>query len=175
MADEPRNYFRGSQQSDQGLKYRLDARDVIRDVCDTLSGISRDKYGRPIENESLRLMNEEGVYAARFFLQGSVNKIAHLTKYENEERIMRQMRAQAHEWIKNVALNKKRWDVKHKGLVVQVVENAILQSMQRGNEGFEASLTGKGWQVSELVDTRPQQPQGFFSFLRPRGPGGNNG
>lgn len=64
--------------------------------------------------------------------------------------------------------------VRNPRLVRQLVENAMLASMQRGDEGFEAGNTVKAIQVNEVRDLREQsgvaqsvvpQSGGFFSRL----------
>lgn len=106
-----RNYFQNANEAVSGLKYRLDGRDVIKDVCDKLRGgfTTDNQTGERKYNESFRLMNEIGISRAEFFLTTGVNKITHLTKYKNEDRIMLQMKALAKAWIVELAANMKNW------------------------------------------------------------------
>lgn len=159
-----RNYFSHALDNVDGLKYRLDGRDLIRDVEMTLKGGRVDHRGRIEYHPSHRLMNDEGVHAARFMLLSAVNKINHLTKYENEERIRVQLKSLARAWVFQVVRNRKRWDVQNRVAVVRVVENAMYVSMLRGNAGFEAQLITKSHNVNELVaEQQPQRQRGLIS------------
>ena len=74
-------------------------------------------------------------------------------------------------FIYEIVLNAKRWapdghrKVRNMRLVIQMVENAIYQSLLRGTDGFEASLTAKSHTVSELVDNRNQGGGGRTGFI----------
>lgn len=201
MSEYEKNYFPDVEADPAGLRYRLEGDDVIKAVITNLrGGLIKTKDGY-VYNEAYRHMNEEGIARVEFFLRGGVNKINHITKYKNEERVMRQMRALARAFTIELTENLKYWapaarvvqeekvitlnngrqetvmvnrlvnsgidKVRNKGFVQQVVENALLQSMQRGQEGFEAELTGKSWMVTEQVGgpQRPEDKQRLLSGL----------
>lgn len=161
----PRNYYKDATDSVSGLKFRLDGSDVIENVVNTLrGGVKRRSGGKTEYHEEHRLMNDLGIARAKFFLQGSINKVNHLTQYTNEDRILRQIRSLVKSWVFELTANLKIWapghdpentppypKVKNKRLVVNVVENAIYQSMLRGKEGFEAKLITKTHNVYEAV------------------------
>lgn len=185
--DNIRNYYQGVMNYIDGLRYRLSGDDVIEQVVDTLRGGVKTIKGNVKEyHEENRLLNEIGVARAKMLLQGGVNKINHLTKYANENRILQQMKAIMHAWIFELVLNMKRWapeaeidergvliskenyKVRNPRLVIQVIENAIYQSMLRGTEGFEAELLSKSMFVQETVnrdDGRQRGGGGPFSRL----------
>lgn len=168
----PRNYYPSAHESVSGLKFRLDGRDVIRDVTDTLRGGVKKRAGNATEYfEERRLLNDLGVERVRLIVQSGVNKVAHLTKYENEERILQQVKSIMKAFIYELTSHAKDWAPKgklkvlNKRLVVQMVENAIYQSMLRGSEGFEAGLTAKSWVAQEVIDHRQQGGSGGGGFL----------
>jgi len=163
-------YYNDDQADPGGMRYRLEGDDVISAVVSSLRGglVEDSKTGKVRFNRHYRLMNEEGVARVELFLRSGVNKINHLTKYKNEERVMRQMRSLCKSFLIELVENLKRWapsartdngvlinptydKVRNKHLVLQLVENALFQSMQRGQEGFEAELTGKHFVVTENV------------------------
>lgn len=192
--DYQRNHYAFVSSDPTGLRYRLEGDDVIQAVVSILrGGLVQEKDGSLRHNEQYRLMNEEGIARVELFLRGGVNKINHLTKYKNEERIMRQMRALVRAFTIELVENLKRWapgvyevngelinpeyrKVRNKHIVLQVVENALFQSMQRGQEGFEAELTGKSWMVQETVGQRETEKPRMMGLrgLFNRGEGGNN-
>ena len=199
--DTDRNYYDFPQKDAFGLRYRLEGDDVISSVVNILrGGIVKHADGTITYNSDFALMNEEGVARVEFFIRGGVNKINHLTKYKNEQRVMYQMRSLCRGFIIELVENMKRWSpnatvvyenitttttagqiitkverlinpniekIRNKHLVLQVVENALLQSMLRGNEGFEAEITGKSWVVNEQVGQQQQREGGGgFGGLR---------
>ena len=194
QGDGGRNYYDFPPADPIGLRYRLEGDDVITGVVNILrGGVIQHKDGSVEYNERYRLMNDEGIARVELFIRGGVNKINHLTKYKNEERIMRQMRSLLKAFTIELTLNLKRWapnatvvdetastigndgqpiititerlinpnheKVRNKHIILQVVENALFQSMQRGGEGFEAEITGKSWVVNEQVGNHPQEQQ----------------
>lgn len=188
MDEYGRNYFQQPYQDPAGLKYRIEGDDVIKGVTTILRGgiVKDEKTGREVWNETYRLLNEEGVSRVELFLRGGLNKINHLTKYKNEHRILQQMRSMIRAFTIELVLYAKAWapeakmvggelvnddikKVRNKHLVLQVVENAIFQSMQRGEQGFEAENTIKSWNVNELVGRPPSEDaprrQGWFGGL----------
>lgn len=186
------NYYRNQLDYATGLKYRLDGDDVIERAIDTLrGGVKQTINARKIYFEEYKLMNEVGIQRARMVLEAGVNKINHLTKYTDKEMIFRQIRSLTKAWLFEVTLNCKRWapeakivnsrlvnnnfsKIKNKRLVIQTVENALLQSMLRGTDGFEASLTSKQFSVQEIQDHREGGrggKRGFFGGLFSRNSG----
>jgi hypothetical protein len=153
------NYYPEAQR-EAGLKYRLDGDDVVLATADELRGLTIDENGTRVESTGARLLSEEGVQRAIFFLRGAVNKINHLTKYGNEERINDQMRAQVGGFLRELTKNMKRWappgeaKVRNPRLVLRALETKMYQSFLRGNMGFEAELTGKNWSAQEIFDNR---------------------
>lgn len=186
-----KSYYRSPTDIVDGLKYRLEGRDVIESVMDMLNGgVKAQKGSAKVYFEEHRLMNGLGIARVKFFLQSAVNKINHLTKYANEERINRQVKPMIKSFVHELVLNAKRWapeacmtggvlinrgipfhKVRNMRLIVQVIENSIYQSMLRGTEGFEAELLSKSWDVHEVVDNpKKQEKTGFLGlFGRKRG------
>jgi hypothetical protein len=162
-----RNYY--AQQSDtaSGLKFRIDGKDVNKDIIDRLrGGLIKVANGTLVYNESMRMLSEEGISRAEFFLSCASNKNTHLTKYQNELRISTQIKPLAKAWVTEVVRNRKKWGVKDPELVVRMVENHMYSSMMRGDGGFEAELTGKNMTMSEIRSiNNDQQQMGFFSKL----------
>lgn len=168
------------------IKYRLDGNERIESVIDTLRGGVLDiKNNKKVYREEFRMMNELGIQRVRMVIESGVNKINHLTNYHDEDRIFRQIKAIMKDFVKELVLNMKMWSpeatfkngqlindsfskVRNKRIIVQQVENAILQSMLRGNEGFEADITGKNFNVSEVRHQEPPQEQ-KSSFWNPFG------
>jgi len=197
MSEEETNYFQEEPLDPTGMRYRLEGEDVIESVVTAMKGgLIKRNDGSTAFNERYRLMNDEGISRVELFLKGGVNKINHLTKYKNEGRILQQMRSLVRSFTIELVENLKRWapnaetvtvnggeelinpsleKVRNKHFILQVVENGIFQSMQRGGEGFEAELTGKSWNVLEQVGQQPEQRRGlrggrgFFGFGRREG------
>lgn len=188
------NYYRNQLDYATGLKYRLDGEDVLERAIDTLrGGVRQTVNGKKHYFDEYRLMNEVGIQRARMVLEAGVNKINHLTKYTDKEMIFRQIRSLTKAWLFEVTLNCKRWSpeakinngrlvnpnfskIRNKRLVIQTIENALLQSMLRGTDGFEASLTSKQFSVQEIQDNRSSSgKRGFFGglFTRNSGEGGD--
>lgn len=183
---DPVNYYRNQLDYATGLKYRLDGDDVIERAIDTLRGGVRAKHqGKKLYFDEYRLMNEVGIQRARMVLESGVNKINHLTKYTDNDMISRQIKSLIKGWLFEVTLNAKRWSpqayfddkgmlfnpnfskVRNKRLIILTVENALFQSMLRGTDGFEASLTSKQFSVQEIQDNRQTRSRGrgFFGGL----------
>ena len=173
-----RNYYADQLQTAEGLKYRLSGDDIVVDTIDQLrGGYILTKYGEKIHQKAEAMMNIKGIAAARTFLMGVVNKNTHLTMYENEARVMAQMRGLARQWAYSATRKRKLWAVTDPGIVNQIIENALLNSMQRGKAGFEAGLTSKSMMVQEVHNINDQQRggQGIISRLNPLNWGGKNG
>lgn len=188
----PVNYYKGAIDSVSGLRYRLDGDDFIEQAVDTLRGGVKSKVaGKKQYYDEFRCMNDLGIQRAKMVIQSGVNKVSHLTKYKDEERLFRQIRSIIKAWVFEVTLNMKSWapeadfvdgklinphyaKVRNKRLVIQTIENAVLQGMQRGVDAMEAQLTAKSWGVTEIMDNREQQrKQGVLSgFFGRRGGGG---
>lgn len=193
----PMDFYNAPLQSQiDSVKYRLEGVERIDSVVDTLrGGVQSMNNGVKSYSEENRLMNELGIQRVRMILESGVNKINHLTKYSDEDRIFRQIKAVMKDFVFELVLNTKSWapkartesgllinptmdKVRNKRLIVQLVENALLQSMLRGDKGFEADITGKNIQVSETRNLQPdyggypatQQP-GFLSRFNPFGGG----
>jgi hypothetical protein len=181
------NYYPEIQHPDS-LHYRLDTKEIIEQSIDTFRGGVKgiDEKGKKTYNTEHRLMNDLGISKAKMMLESGVNKIVHLTKFKDEERVFRQVKSMTKTWIYEVVLNMKKWaptayfnsngklvnpsgdKIRNKHLVIAVVENGLLQSMLRGTAGFEAELTGKQMQVVESRDysthnrEENHQPMGGF-------------
>jgi hypothetical protein len=143
---------------ESGLRWRITAEDISKDVIDKLRGIQRDDLGRILpDHHHAPLMNELGCSRAATFLSGIVNKITHLARYENTERIHRQVTHFTQQWVYELTRNMKQWapagkpKVQHPRIVVSIIENAIVESKSRAYQGFEADLTGKSWHVTETL------------------------
>lgn len=166
-----KSYFPNAAGDASGFKFRVDGKDVVQELVDALKGgVSRDNTGRIAYNEEYRLMNDLGVSRAQFYLKGVVNKNTHLSKFKDEERILRQVRALAKEWCVTLAQNRRRWDVKDPDVVQQLMEQSILTALLRADEGFEAQLSGKSHNVIENIQSTPQGPEqqhsGFLGLGR---------
>lgn len=166
-----RNYYADARDISDGLKYRLSGEDIIKELIADLRGAQRDQYGKIASyDEENRIINDIGAYKIRYLLNSELNKITHLTKYANEERVFRQVR----ELFKMIAfvitLNCKIWEVRDKDVLQQSLEQTIFNAMLRGNEGFENNNVSKSWNVNENINQSPQQQQGgFLSSLFRRG------
>lgn len=159
------------------IKYRLEGEDRLTSVVDTLRGGVREiKNNVKTYNDDQRLMNELGIQRVRMTLEAGVNKINHLTKYKDQDRIFQQIKSIMRDFIMELGLDMKKWapnakieqgvlvnplmdKVRNKRLVVQLVENALLQSMLRADAGFEADITGKNFTVSENRNVQPVAPE----------------
>lgn len=171
----PPNYFQASQDSVGGLKYRVDPRQEIQEVVDTFMGVQRDKFGRLLENQKTwPLMNEEGIARSLGWLRGMVTKMTHLTKYENEDRINRQIRHYIRSWLYIIVKERKRWEIKDMVAVLVEVEKLIHESMLRGEKGFEANLTAKQYQVSELIKAESPRATGVTGWFGRKQPTEDN-
>lgn len=105
-----RNYYAAPQIDAEGLRYRLEGHEIVERVVDTLrGGAYEDGNGRKVYRETHRLMNEEGIARVEMFLSGAVNKVVHLTKYKNEDRILRQVLEMARAFLFEQTANMKRW------------------------------------------------------------------
>lgn len=174
---EPTSYWQDQGQPDS-LHYRLDAEDIVQAAVDTFrGGVKEIVNGKKVYFDEQRLMNDLGIARAKMIMESGVNKVNHLTKYKDEERVFRQVRAIINAWIYEVTLCMKKWapnayfeghqlinptfdKIRNKHLVIAVIENALLQSMLRGTGGFEAELTGKQMMVSEHKDYTTQRREG---------------
>jgi len=183
---EGMNLYNNRETTVDVIRYRLDGTERISEVIDTLrGGVKSIDNNTKKYSEEYRMMNELGVQRVRMALETGVNKINHLTKYQDEDRIFRQIKSVMKDFVKELTLNMKVWSpestfldgrlkndgfhkVRNKRLIVQQVENALLQSMLRGNEGFEADITGKNFNVSEVRHQEPVQEQ-KSSFWNPFG------
>lgn len=174
-ASTPEAYFHDS------MRYRLDGMDIIERLVDTLKGGLQGydtTTGEKIYYEENRLMNDAGVHAIKMLLENAINRDNHLTNYRDIVRI--------HEQLVNtiilplefeIALNSKRWapeayydengklinptfkKIRNKRLIISMVENGVLQSMQRAEKGREADLTAKQYNVQEIKDESKRQVQ----------------
>lgn len=151
---QPKNYYAGFNDSQgDNLKYRLDAKDAIRELCEQLAGHERDRTGRlETKNERMRLLNDEGIFRVKVFLQSACGKITHLTKYENEDRVLRQMRHHASPWLFTLVLNRKNWDIRDKETILFAGEKLMFESMLRAKEGFENNNISQTYIVNENID-----------------------
>lgn len=170
-----RNYFADTKDQSDSLKYRLSGEDIVKKLVEDLRGAIRDDYGRIVRyDEKFRLLNDLGANRISYILSSELNKITHLTKYANEDRVFRQCK----ELFKMVAfiitLNRKDWAVRDKDSIQQTVENTIFNAMLRGNEGFENNNVSKSWNVNENI-TQQQQQQGWSVFNMFRRGGQQNG
>lgn len=170
-----KNYFPSQTDSASGFKYRVEGEDVVQRTINALrGGVKKDNLGRVVYDDQFRLMNDIGVSRAQLFLQGIINKNTHLSRFRDEQRILRQIKAVAKEWCVTVAQNRRHWEVKDPDLVQQVVETAILTALLRADEGFEAGLSSKSHHVMETYAHRGQEQQqgGILSRLNPFNWGG---
>lgn len=160
-----RNYFSAALDNVSGLMFRIGGEDLIEELEITLKGGKKDKNGNVDLNPRFRMMTDEGVHAARFTLLSHVNKVNHLTRYENEERIMKATRNTINSWIFQVTLNRKRWKVDNPRAIVRCIEAVINESNQRGASGFEAELITKSHNVSEVVAPQMQKRETFLNKI----------
>jgi hypothetical protein len=163
--------------SNDNMRYRLDGDDVIERAVDTIKGlVGVNEKNEKVYDPTMRLMNDLGIQAVRMTIELGVNKINHLTKYKDEDRINRQLRAVFGAWQFELTKNMKMWapetkfnaqsgrwvmvegkKVRNPYLITQKIENAILQATLRGDAGFEAQLTGKAYSVQEVHDRRGEE------------------
>lgn len=170
MTDENRlDFYADYNQTQTGLKERIDPSNEIQRVIDTFAGVERDKYGKETPNSrKYPVMNDEGCSRTKGFLYGMVTKITHLAKYQNEERINRQTRHFCKEWVKIIVKNRKKWNIIDREVVLSEIENFIYESKTRANDGFEASITGKAHQVSEIIQQQNKEENRGISWMRRR-------
>jgi hypothetical protein len=110
MDESPRNYYGGGQAQSEGFKYREEGKDVIKELCDMFrGGVSKDEKGKIVYNEEFRMMNDHGVHAISGLLRSITNKLTHLTRFENEERVHRQQKAEMLNLLIDFTLNMKLW------------------------------------------------------------------
>lgn len=179
----PVNYYQGGVVDEGSLRFRVDADDVITKIADELrGGLKTERKGVKTYHEERRMMNEEGVSRVVALFNGIVNKVGHLTKYQNEERVVRQLKSVIKSFIFELILNLKRWapsgsyKVRNKRVIIQMVENAVHASMLRADGGFEANNLSKIWNVNQIEDYRqqsaPRAGGGWFGKVFGRGGGG---
>jgi hypothetical protein len=162
-----KSYFASQNDTASGFKYRVEGNETIQRTLDSLrGGIEKDAYGKIVYDEQFRMMNDLGLSRAQFFLVGIVNKNTHLTKFKDEDQILRQTRALAREWCVTVATNRKRWSVKDPDLVQNVMEGAILASLLRATDGFEADLSAKTHHVQETINSPGVSTEGQSPLAR---------
>lgn len=171
-----RDYFMAQPDNIGTLKYRADPNEIIRNCMDALEGIERDRYLR-IVSKSEPLLNHEGLNRIKSFLIGHITKVTHLTWYENEERINRQIKHYLRGTLYIITRNRKSWDIKleNRTLIVNILEKNLHESMLKSHRGFEAEITGKSWSVNENINpgdnvSNQIQPApgggGLFGWLR---------
>jgi hypothetical protein len=178
------NFYQDAEERHDLIKYRLDGDERIDRVLNTLRGGIKDvNNGVATYNEEFRLMNELGIQRVSIVLQTGVNKINHLSKYKDDERIFAQVVAIMGDFDKELVSNLKVWapeaqfkegklinptmaKVRNKRIIVQEVENALVQSFLRANAGFEADITGKAYSVSEYRQQKDEdeKPRSFWGL-----------
>lgn len=157
-----RNYFQSGTDAVDGLKYRLDAKDIIKEIEDTLKAIDRDSMGKVIsEHPEDRVVNEHGIIGAKIWLKSALGKITHLTKFENIEHINKQQRWLAKDWAFQITLHRKLWSIKNKDALQMMIEKQTYESMLRANDGFENGNISRSYNTHETIDRTPQQSQGW--------------
>lgn len=165
-----RNYFQDHRENVDGLKYRLDAKDVIKEIELALSAVEVDQYGKIIkENPDDRIVNDHGIIAARLWLKAALGKITHLTNFEHLEHVNRQQRWLAKDWCFQVTLHSKKWGVTDKDALQMLIEKQLYESMLRAQKGFENNNISRSYSVQEHIEPPPEkQPgqPGIFSFWR---------
>lgn len=158
----PRNYYAVGPQDTDTLRYRLGAHDDIDSFCDQLRGIQRDARGKETntkdEQDRYRVVNDEGIYQIRAFLRASCSKITHLTKYTNEDRVLRQMRELSKAWLFMIILHRKTWEIRDRDIVLHPGEKLLFESMLRANDGFENNNISKAYNVNENIDRMGAPP-----------------
>lgn len=191
--ESPINYYQHMSAQPDGLRFRLDAADVITRVEDELrGGVQYERNGVKTYYEERRMMNDTGISRVSALLHSIVNKVGHLTKYANEERVLRQVKAIVKSFIVDLTLNLKKWapqariandgslfnpsmdKVRNKRIVIQMIENAVHESMLRADGGFEASNLSKIWNVQEIDDRRSRERDRSGMFGGIFGRGGDN-
>lgn len=180
--EESQPYYASSvMDRDDNLRYRLDARDSIEELCEYFRGILYDENQQPIvpktegqreEAAARRLMSDDGIFFIKTWLLEHCTKMTHLTKYTNEDRVLRQMKHHSRVLLKAIVLNRKRWKVKNKDLILYGCEKLLFESMLRASEGFENNNISQTYIVQEQISRdgrkpQPEQSGGWFSWLRP--------
>ncbi len=149
-----KNYFAGQATEDaSGFKYRVSGESVVRRTLDALQGATRDEEGNLKYEKKFRLMNPEGLSRAKLFMEALINQNTHLSRFRDEQRVLRQIKSLSKEWVVTVATNRKRWQITEPDLIQQIMEQTILISFNRADEGFEAELSAKSHHVMEQVHT----------------------
>lgn len=168
-----RSYF-NNYDNVEGLKYRLGAEDSIKDTTEMLKGAVKDRNGRTVSyDERLKMMNDVGIFRVEFIMRGCVGKLTHLTNYSHEDRINTIMKPTARMVAREMARNRRTWEIKERDVIQIVVEKNMIESMQRGKEGFDNNNVSRNWMVSENIDNMPP-PQSKLNPISWFG-GGNRG
>lgn len=169
----PRNYFSAANDSYLGFRERISADEIVQATCDELSGVWYDDNGEKHQSQEFRFLNEVGVNRVRAILKSFVNKITHLTKFENENRVLLQVKSTIQAFIPELVLNLRPWAPKGKDkipnwpLIVHMLEKQFLASALRGNAGFEALNVTQQHHILESIDTKKKEGLGgLFSKFR---------
>lgn len=163
----PKNYYGNPLSDVNAIKFRQDPIEVRKAIISTWRGEFNydDKNKVPeVTDESMRLMNEQGVRHFSTYINSIVNKEAVLTN-QDTDRINIEMINSMTAIIKDIAKNKKRFNIKSKDAVLQTIENPANSSKRRGAGGFEAELSSKSINVTENIQQQPIQTGGVRSWL----------
>lgn len=149
--ESARDYY-GVKELANMLAQRTDPRKVIQSIVDSLSGIERDAYGGVVHKTGYVWMNDRGISAFKGVLLGLITSHTALSNYPNEERVNTHMINTNRNIIKWIGKNRKRYEIKDKGVVLAMIEKPIYEQMTRAIGGFEADITGKSHHVQEMID-----------------------
>ena len=166
-----RNYFNSANDSYMGFRERIDGTEVIVEICNELRGVSFDEHGNLKEYPEYRMLNEKGIARVRALLKSIMNKVNHLTKYENNARVLMQIKSTVSGFLPELVLNLRDWapegelKVRNWPLILRMIENGVVASMLRGEGGFEAKNLTQQHSITELVDGRPRPKKGLFGMF----------
>lgn len=162
----PKNYYGNPLSDVNAIKFRQDPIEVRKAIISTWRGelYVDEKSKNPNNDPELRLMNERGVMHFSTYINSVVNKEAVLTNQDGE-RINIEMINLLVAVIKDIAKNRKRFEIRSKDAVLQTIENPSNFSKRRGADGFEAELSSKSINVQENIVNNPPPQGGVRSWM----------
>lgn len=162
----PKNYYGNPLSDVNAIKFRQDPIEVRKAIISTWRGEINfdDKNKTPQDDPELKLMNERGIRHFSTYINSVVNKEAVLTNQDNE-RINIEMINLLTAVVKDIAKNRKRYEIRSKDAVLQTIENPSNFSKRRGADGFEAELSSKSINVNENIVNNPPPQGGMRSWL----------
>lgn len=160
-----KNYYASGPDNIAGLKFRQEPNDVLSEIMMYWAGKFREN-GHIRQDERLRLMNDEGIHFFQVYARANINKNNHLSKMSADRRNAQYI-PYLKAIIKDIVKNRRRFDIRSKSAILKSIEEPGYQSASRNEDGFEAELSAKMFNVNETIvqENTPQKKPGFFSML----------